>query len=161
MNETLEKTKRQRAEQLPLALTHDAAIGRDDLLVAEPVSAAVAMIDAWPHWNAPVVILTGRQAGGKSHLANIWRERSGAAIIHPKEGAHAATIAATGRFCSRMRIVRVLTTTSCSNVINSVRENGHSLLMTAAALADVLAGYLAGSPLAPEGCHRGGNWRAG
>ncbi len=96
MTETLEKQKRQRAEQLPLALTHDAAIGRDDLLVAEPVSAAVAMIDAWPHWNAPVVILTGPAGCGKSHLASIWREKAAAQIIHPKTGAHAATVAAAG-----------------------------------------------------------------
>lgn len=131
MNETLEKTKRQRAEQLPLALTHDAAIGRDDLLVAEPVSAAVAMIDAWPHWNAPVVILTGPAGCGKSHLANIWRERSGAAIIHPKEGAHAATIAANGPVLFEDADRAGFDDNELFHVINSVRENGHSLLMTA------------------------------
>ena len=46
-------TSRNKAEQLPLAFGHDPATGRDDLLIAEPVDAAVAMIDAWPHWPAP------------------------------------------------------------------------------------------------------------
>ena len=50
-------TSRKTAEQLPLAFGHDPATGRDDLLIAEPVDAAVAMIDAWPHWPAPVVII--------------------------------------------------------------------------------------------------------
>lgn len=131
MNETLEKMKRQRAEQLPLALTHDAAISREDLLVAEPVSAAVAMIDAWPQWNAPVVILTGPAGCGKSHLANIWRERAGAAIIHPKLGAHAATIAANGPVLFEDADRAGFDDNELFHVINSVRENGHSLLMTA------------------------------
>lgn len=131
MTETLEKTKRQRAEQLPLALSHDAAIGRDDLLVAEPVSAAVAMIDAWPHWNAPVVILTGPAGCGKSHLANIWREKAAAEIIHPKSGAHAATVAAAGPVLFEDADRAGFDDNELFHVINSVRENGHTLLITA------------------------------
>lgn len=131
MTETLDKTRRQRAEQLPLALSHDAAIGREDLLVAETVSAAVAMIDAWPHWNAPVVILTGPAGCGKTHLANVWREKAGAEIIQPKAGAEAATIAATGPVLFEDADRVVFDDNELFHVINSVRENGHSLLMTA------------------------------
>lgn len=131
MTETLDKTRRQRAEQIPLALTHDAAIGREDLLVAEPVSAAVAMIDAWPLWNAPVVILTGPAGCGKTHLANVWREKAGAEIIHPKAGAEAATIAATGPVLFEDADRVAFDDNELFHVINSVRENGHSLLMTA------------------------------
>lgn len=131
MTETLEKPKRPRAEQLPLALTHDAATGRDDLLIAEPVSAAVAMIDAWPHWNAPVVILTGPAGCGKSHLANIWRDKAGAIDIHPQLGADAATIAAAGPVLFEDADRAGFDENELFHVINSVRENRTSLLMTA------------------------------
>ena len=74
---TLHKT----AEQLPLAFGHDPATGREDLLLAGPVNAAVAMIDAWPHWPAPVVIIAGPVGSGKSHLAAIWRDKADARLI--------------------------------------------------------------------------------
>jgi chromosomal replication initiation ATPase DnaA len=131
MTETLDKLKRQRAEQLPLALTHDAATGRDDLLIAEPVSAAVAIIDAWPHWPSPVVILTGPAGSGKSHLASIWREKSGAIAIHPKAGADAAMQAAAGPVLFEDADRRGFDENELFHVINSVKENRTSLLMTA------------------------------
>lgn len=131
MTETLDKLKRQRAEQLPLALTHDAATGRDDLLIAEPVSAAVAIIDAWPHWPSPVVILTGPAGSGKSHLASIWREKSGAIAIHPKAGADAAMQAAAGPVLFEDADRRGFDENALFHVINSVKENRTSLLMTA------------------------------
>ncbi len=131
MTETLDKLKRQRAEQLPLALTHDAATGRDDLLIAEPVSAAVAIIDAWPHWPSPVVILTGPAGSGKSHLASIWREKSGAIAIHPKTGADAAMQAAAGPVLFEDADRSGFDENELFHVINSVKENRTSLLMTA------------------------------
>jgi chromosomal replication initiation ATPase DnaA len=131
MTETLEKLKRQRAEQLPLALTHDAATGRDDLLIAAPLSAAVAIIDAWPHWPSPVVILTGPAGSGKSHLASIWREKSGATAIHPKAGADAAMQAAAGPVLFEDADRRGFDENELFHVINSVKENRTSLLMTA------------------------------
>ncbi|MGF9692702.1 DnaA regulatory inactivator HdaA [Rhizobium sp. 0TCS1.26] len=131
MTETLDKHKRQRAEQLPLALTHDAATGREDLLVAAPVSAALAMIDAWPDWKAPVVILTGPAGCGKSHLASIWRDKAGAIDIHPTRGAEAATVAATSPVVFEDADRRGFDDSELFHVINSVRENGRSLLITA------------------------------
>lgn len=131
MTETLEKQKRQRAEQLPLALTHDSANGRDDLLIAAPVSAAVAIIDAWPDWKAPVTILTGPAGCGKSHLASIWREKAGATDIHPKTGAEAARTAALGPVLFEDADRVGFDENELFHVINSVRENRTSLLMTA------------------------------
>ena len=65
--------KRGAAEQLPLAFEHGSATGRDDLLVSERMAAAVSIVDAWPNWPSPVVILTGPEGSGKSHLAQIFR----------------------------------------------------------------------------------------
>lgn len=42
---------------------------------------AVAWIDRWPDWPAPCLIIHGPAACGKSHLATVWQNRSGAAAI--------------------------------------------------------------------------------
>ncbi|WFU10068.1 DnaA regulatory inactivator HdaA [Rhizobium sp. CB3090] len=118
------------AEQLPLAFTHDAATGRDDLLVADPLNAAVKIVDSWPHWPSPVVILAGPVGSGKSHLASIWRERSGATAIHPKAGSGAAVVAANGPVIFEDVDRLGFDDTELFHVINSVRENGTGLLMT-------------------------------
>jgi chromosomal replication initiation ATPase DnaA len=72
-------------QQIPFDLGHRAAMGRDDFLIAPNNQDAVAWIDHWPEWPAPTLILYGPIASGKSHLAAVWKEKSGAAFIDPKE----------------------------------------------------------------------------
>ena len=67
--------------QLPLSLPHRAAMTRADFLVADANRQAVEVIDRWPEWPAPVVFLAGPIGSGKSHLVEIWREASGAAVV--------------------------------------------------------------------------------
>ncbi|HYM33062.1 MAG TPA: DnaA/Hda family protein [Candidatus Cybelea sp.] len=67
--------------QLPLDLGHRPAMGRDDFLVAQCNSDAVAWIDLWPEWPGPALAIFGPAGCGKTHLASVWRARSGAAII--------------------------------------------------------------------------------
>jgi chromosomal replication initiation ATPase DnaA len=123
-------SRRKRSEQLPLAFTHDAASGRDDLLISDRLSAAVAIVDAWPNWPSPVVILAGPVGSGKSHLASIWRERSEARDIHPTAGSGAAMAAADGPVIFEDVDRQGFDDTELFHVINSVRENGTSLMMT-------------------------------
>jgi chromosomal replication initiation ATPase DnaA len=123
-------SRRKRSEQLPLAFTHDAASGRDDLLISDRLSAAVAIVDAWPNWPSPVVILAGPVGSGKSHLASIWRERSAAVDIHPTAGSSAAVAAADGPVVFEDVDRQGFDDTELFHVINSVRENGTSLMMT-------------------------------
>ncbi|WP_413709211.1 DnaA regulatory inactivator HdaA [Rhizobium sp. Rhizsp82] len=122
--------KRKAGEQLPLVFTHDAATGRDDLLISDRLSAAVTIVDAWPQWPSPVVILAGPVGSGKSHLASIWKEHSGAQSIHPKSGSNAAVAAAAGPVLFEDVDREGFDDTALFHVINSVRENGHSLMMT-------------------------------
>jgi chromosomal replication initiation ATPase DnaA len=129
MNDTTERDRR-RHEQLPLAFTYNSATGREDLLVSERLNAAVSIIDAWPHWPSPVVILAGPVGSGKSHLATIWRERSGATEIHPETGSGAASMAAAGPVLFDDADRRGFDDAELFHVINSVRENGHTLLIT-------------------------------
>lgn len=70
-----------RARQLSLDLPHRTALGRADFLVGGPNAAAVAAIDAWPDWPYNGLVLVGPGGGGKSHLVEVWRERSGARRI--------------------------------------------------------------------------------
>ncbi|MGG7577467.1 DnaA regulatory inactivator HdaA [Rhizobium sp. Nf11,1] len=122
--------KRKAGEQLPLAFSHDVATGRDDLLISERLAAAVSIVDAWPNWPSPVVVLAGPVGSGKSHLAGIWKEHSGAEIIHPKVGSNAAVTAANGPVLFEDADRLGFDDNTLFHVINSVRENGTSLLMT-------------------------------
>lgn len=70
-----------RPQQLPLDLPHRPALGMEDFLVAECNRAAVAWIDCWPKWPAPLAVICGPEACGKTHLVHVWQARSGAEII--------------------------------------------------------------------------------
>jgi chromosomal replication initiation ATPase DnaA len=70
--------------QVTLAFEHRPALGREDFIVAPCNAEAVALIDRWPDWPAPVVVITGKQGTGKSHLAEVFRARSGAALVRPQ-----------------------------------------------------------------------------
>ncbi|HWB46373.1 MAG TPA: DnaA/Hda family protein [Hyphomicrobiaceae bacterium] len=69
------------ASQLTLDLPHRPALGAEDFLVSRSNAAAADMMDRWPNWPAPAVIVVGPARAGKTHLANVWRLRSGAPRI--------------------------------------------------------------------------------
>lgn len=117
-------------EQLPLVFGHDPARSREDLLVSDRLSAAIAIVDHWPDWPSPVVIIAGPVGSGKSHLATIWRERSGAEAIHPIAGSSAAEIAGLRPVLFEDADRQGFDDTALFHVINSVRQNGTALLMT-------------------------------
>lgn len=69
------------ARQLPLALPHRPALGREDFLVADCNQEAVAWLDLWPNWPGPGLVIHGPPGCGKTHLAEVWRARSGAVRV--------------------------------------------------------------------------------
>ena len=71
--------------QLAFDLPHRPATGRDDFLVTPSNEKAVALVDLWPDWPSYALILLGPAGSGKSHLAAVWREMTGARIIAPPE----------------------------------------------------------------------------
>ncbi|MGX5666412.1 DnaA regulatory inactivator HdaA [Rhizobium daejeonense] len=123
-------SRRSIAEQLPLAFDHGKATGRDDLLVSDRLEAAVAIIDSWPQWSSPVVVLMGPQGSGKSHLVDIFRQQSGAADVHPLAGADASRQAETGPVVFEDADREGFDEVELFHLINTVREHGTSLLMT-------------------------------
>ncbi|GGB43223.1 hypothetical protein GCM10011316_13990 [Roseibium aquae] len=66
--------------QLPLVLPHDAALGREDFLVGQSNQAAFELLESWPDWPSSVVILGGPVGSGKTHLVEVLRAESGAAV---------------------------------------------------------------------------------
>ena len=73
--------------QLAFVLPHEESLTRDNFLEGPANAAALALIEAWPEWPARTMLLTGPEGSGKSHLAAIWAEASGARVT----AAHALT----------------------------------------------------------------------
>ena len=71
-------------------LTFDLALppptyARDDFVVAEGNREALAWLDRWPDWPAPVLALSGPAGSGKTHLARIWAARANAKLTEAKD----------------------------------------------------------------------------
>jgi chromosomal replication initiation ATPase DnaA len=73
--------------QLALALPHEESLSRDNFLEGPANAAALALVEGWPEWPSHTMLLVGPEGSGKSHLASIWMEASGARSI----SAHALT----------------------------------------------------------------------
>jgi chromosomal replication initiation ATPase DnaA len=64
--------------QLAFSLPHAESLSRDNFLEGPVNAAGLALIDAWPEWPNRIMWLVGPEGSGKSHLAAIWAEASGA-----------------------------------------------------------------------------------
>jgi len=84
--------------QLALALPHAESLTRDNFLEGPANEAALALIERWPDWPNRIMWLAGEEGSGKSHLASIWAERSGARVIsaHALNPASVPNALATG-----------------------------------------------------------------
>lgn len=75
------KGEKQPTRQLALDLAAEPRFGAEDFLVSPSNEAAYAMIERWPDWPSPSLILIGPPGAGKSHLAAIWAERAHARVV--------------------------------------------------------------------------------
>lgn len=73
------------AAQIPLDFGGRHAFQRDDFQIGSSNHEAVGWIDRWPNWPAPIVVLQGPAASGKSHLATVWHKKSNATFINPED----------------------------------------------------------------------------
>ena len=67
--------------QLTLDLGRRPALGREAFLVSDSNARAVAMVDDWENWPGGKLVLSGPPGAGKTHLAHVWAEMSGARIV--------------------------------------------------------------------------------
>lgn len=117
--------------QLPLDLGHEPGYARDDLIVADSNRAAVELIDSWPQWPSPFVILAGPTGAGKTHLAAIWKANSGAVVVDPKAIDKDDLEQAE---CGPVLIDNIggepMDETGLFHLMNVVRQSGSTMLMT-------------------------------
>tara|TARA_R110002020_G_scaffold189446_11_gene388581 strand:+ start:24927 stop:25631 length:705 start_codon:yes stop_codon:yes gene_type:complete len=124
-------SKRPLTRQLPLEFDHESASGRDDLIVSDRLSAAVGIVDRWPDWPSPVVILAGPTGSGKSHLAGIWAERVGARVVNiERPDPMVLEMAALGPVLIEDIDRSAFDETALFHLINAVREHESALLIT-------------------------------
>lgn len=72
-----------RHQQIPFDLGHRSAYRREDFLIGPENRDAVSWIDRWPEWPAPVLVISGPAASGKTHLAAVWRDKTEAVTVRP------------------------------------------------------------------------------
>ena len=118
--------------QLALALPHQESLTRDDFLEGPANAAGLALIDSWPDWPNRIMLLVGPQGSGKSHLAAIWAELSGARAT----AAHALTAdAVPGSLATGALVVEDLRAgdfdeRAVFHLMNLAREDGAYVLFT-------------------------------
>ena len=118
--------------QLPLSLPHATQYGRDDFVAGPSNGEALALIDRWPDWPSPCVVLSGPPGAGKTHLAHIWAEGAGAKILPAGELASSSRglKAAFALAVDEMRPGRI-PEAALFHLMNSAGELGGSLLLVA------------------------------
>lgn len=58
--------------QLALELAGEPSYGAEDFLVGPSNEDAYGLIESWPAWADPALVLIGPEGSGKTHLAAIW-----------------------------------------------------------------------------------------
>ena len=119
--------------QLALALEHAESFAREDFLSGPSNAAAIALIDAWPEWPHRAVMLTGPDGSGKSHLASVWAQASGARRIAARALHEAAVPAAlaTGALVVEDVAAGAFDERALFHLLNLAREEEAFLLLTA------------------------------
>ncbi|MCE9648853.1 MAG: chromosomal replication initiator DnaA [Parvibaculum sp.] len=120
--------------QLVFELGHRVARGREDFLVGPSNEAAVALIDAWPAWPGPSAALSGPSGSGKTHLAEVWREMSGATVIDAGGLERAdipALVAGRALVLEDVGALSDAAERALFHLLNLVKEEGASMLLTA------------------------------
>jgi chromosomal replication initiation ATPase DnaA len=127
--------------QFVLDLSHRPALGEEDFLVSSSNAAAVDLIDRWPDWALASALVAGPLGSGKSHLAHVWRLRSGAPVvpahdigedtIHLLQSRRALAVEDLDRGIAEERVL--------FHLLNIAREQKLSVLLTSACLPGALS----------------------
>jgi chromosomal replication initiation ATPase DnaA len=119
--------------QLALALDHSESFAREDFLEGPSNARALALIDRWPDWPGRVMALTGPQGSGKSHLAAIWAEETGARFVSMRtlDDEHLPSALATGALVVEDFSERSFDEAALFHLLNLAQQEGAYMLLTA------------------------------
>ncbi len=133
------------ARQLPLSLPHRAEMTRDAFLVGTANARAVALVDAWPEWPAPAVLLAGPAGSGKTHVVEIWRALAGASVIAAADlrDDGVAALVASGPVAVEDLHTGPLDEAALFHLLNLAAERGAPLLLTSRVSPSALPAKLA------------------
>jgi chromosomal replication initiation ATPase DnaA len=125
------------ARQLALDLPHAESFRRDDFLASPSNEAALSLVERWPEWPSRMAVIVGPRGAGKSHLAAIWAERTGARIVAAAALARAEvpTALATGALVVE-DVALGADEAALFHLLNLAREDGAWLLFTASQRLD-------------------------
>lgn len=119
------------SQQLVFELPHRQALGVEDFLVSHSNAEAVALVDRWPDWPAGAAIICGPVGSGKSHLANVWRLRSKAALVTAQEIALPRVPGLASRGALVVEDIALLKDEQALfHLLNLVREQRLAMLLT-------------------------------
>ncbi len=118
--------------QLVLDLPHRPALGASDFLIGPSNRAAADMIDLWPAWPLACVAVVAPPHAGKTHLANVWLLRSGAARLEARALSDDDVPAATAHGAVLVEDVHagIGNERALFHLLNAVREHKLSMLLT-------------------------------
>jgi chromosomal replication initiation ATPase DnaA len=119
--------------QLAFALPHGESLSRDNFLEGPANAAALALVDSWPDWPNRVMLLVGPEGSGKSHLAAIWAEQTGArsTSAHLLTAAEVPSQLATGALVVEDLKPAEFDERALFHLLNLAREESASVLITA------------------------------
>jgi len=119
--------------QLAFALPHAESLTRDNFLEGPANGAGLALIESWPDWPNRIMLLAGEEGSGKSHLAAIWAEQSGArsTSAHALTPASVPAALATGALVVEDLRPSDFDERALFHLMNLAREDGAFVLFTA------------------------------
>jgi chromosomal replication initiation ATPase DnaA len=118
--------------QLALALSFEESFAREDFLVRPANAIAFGLVDRWPDWPSRAMVLAGPEGSGKSHLASIWAQTSGARFVAARALGYATVPRelATGALVLEDVRAGEFDERAVFHLLNLVREDEAHLLIT-------------------------------
>ena len=121
------------SSQLVLDLAHHPALEAEDFLVSPSNQVAADFIDRWPRWPHPCAVVVAPARAGKTHLANVWRLRSGAATLAAKRIGEADLVSTSGALLIEDLHAGIDDERVLFHLLNLARERRMSMLLTSRA----------------------------
>ncbi len=117
--------------QLAFDLPPTEALSRADFFVSPSNALALQAVEGWRDWPGGKLVLVGPEGSGKTHLAHIWAEASGAVILQARDLAEVDIAALAGRAVAVEDAQQIGMAEAALFHLHNVVTAGGTLLLTA------------------------------